>query len=419
MSYKKIIAYINAENELVSKVYNMALSYANNNVDEIFIYNYSTREEDKNNLFEIAREIDKEIDVPVILGLNIERLEDVKKALYTGAKKVVFKEKLLKNTDLITEACDRFGKENIILEIEDYTVIYEEDFTAKYASNCGGAVILKHVEMSPKLTLSLKALPVPAYIRDSLVRNSINDILELNTLGIMTNYYEKKNITPVKRALRADNIDVSLFESSVPFSALKTNAEGLVPVIVQDYKNDEVLMLAYMNEEAFDKTMESGYMTYFSRSRNELWLKGETSGHYQFVKKALVDCDNDTLLFKVKQLGAACHTGNRSCFYTQLASKEYDETNPTLVFNEVFDVIKDRKENPRVGSYTNYLFDKGIDKILKKCGEEATEMVIAAKNPDSEELKYEISDFLYHMMVLMVECGLDWEDITRELANRK
>lgn len=419
MGCKKIIAYINAENELVSKVYTMALNYANNNVDEIFIYNYSTREEDKNSLFEIAREIDKEIDVPVFLGLNVERLEDVKKALYTGAKKVVFKEKLMKDTTVLKEAIERFGKENIVLEIEDYTVIFEDDFAAKYVANSAGSVILKHVVMSPKLTQYLENLPIAAYIRDSLVRNSINDVLELNTIGIMTNYYEKKNIIPVKRALRADGIDVNIFESQIPFSALKTNSDGLVTVVVQDYKNDEVLMVAYMNEEAFDKTMESGYMTYFSRSRNELWLKGETSGHYQFVKKVMVDCDNDTLLFKVKQLGAACHTGNRSCFFTEIASKEYDETNPTLVFNEVFDVIKDRKDNPKVGSYTNYLFDKGIDKILKKCGEEATEIVIAAKNPDSEELKYEISDFLYHMMVLMVECGLDWEDITKELANRK
>lgn len=419
MGCKKIIAYINAENELVSKVYTMALNYANNNVDEIFIYNYSTREEDKNSLFEIAREIDKEIDVPVFLGLNVERLEDVKKALYTGAKKVVFKEKLLKDTKLLKEAIERFGKESVVLEIEDYTVIFNDDFASKYVSTCGGAVILKHVVMSPKLTMYLNELPVQAYIRDSLVRNSINDIMELNTLGIMTNYYEKKNIIPVKRALRADGIDVNIFESTMPFSAFTTNSDGLIPVVVQDYKNDEVLMVAYMNEEAFDKTMESGYMTYYSRSRKELWLKGETSGHYQFVKKVMVDCDSDTLLFKVKQLGAACHTGNRSCFFTELASKEYDETNPTLVFNEVFDIIKDRKENPKVGSYTNYLFDKGIDKILKKCGEEATEIVIAAKNPDSEELKYEISDFLYHMMVLMVECGLDWEDITKELANRK
>ena len=125
-----------------------------------------------------------------------------------------------------------------------------------------------------------------------------------------------------------------------------------------------------------------------------------------------------SLVAKVAQVGAACHTGSRSCFYRSIMKKEYDETNPLKVFEDVFAVIQDRKLHPKEGSYTNYLFDKGIDKILKKVGEEATEIVIAAKNPDPEEIKYEISDFLYHVMVLMAEKGVTWEDITRELAQR-
>ena len=131
-----------------------------------------------------------------------------------------------------------------------------------------------------------------------------------------------------------------------------------------------------------------------------------------------MDCDNDTLLAKVHQIGAACHTGKRSCFYRTILKKEYDETNPLKVFEDVYGVIEDRKIHPKEGSYTNYLFDKGIDKILKKVGEEATEIIIAAKNPDPEEIKYEISDFLYHVMVLMAERGVTWEDITKELARR-
>ena len=194
---------------------------------------------------------------------------------------------------------------------------------------------------------------------------------------------------------------------------------GLIPVVVQDYRTNEVLMVAYMNEESYAKTIECGKMTYYSRSRQELWLKGDTSGHYQYVKKLMLDCDNDTILAKVRQVGAACHTGSRTCFFKELAKKEYIETNPLTVLLEDYKIIMDRKENPKEGSYTNYLFDKGIDKILKKCGEEATEIVIAAKNPDSEELKYEIADFLYHMMVLMVECDIDWSDITKELVNRR
>ncbi len=210
-----------------------------------------------------------------------------------------------------------------------------------------------------------------------------------------------------------------LFESLIDFSEFKLSGNGLVPVVVQDYRTSEVLMMAYMNEESYNKTIETGRMTYFSRSRQELWIKGETSGHYQYVKSLMLDCDNDTILARVHQVGAACHTGSYSCFFKKLAEKDYIETNPLKILEEDYNIIVDRKNNPKEGSYTNYLFDKGIDKILKKCGEEASEIIIAAKNEGSEELKYEIADFLYHMMVLMAECGLDWEDITRELANRR
>ena len=221
-----------------------------------------------------------------------------------------------------------------------------------------------------------------------------------------------------KQELGALGLPVDILKSSISWRDFKTNADGLVPVIIQDYKTSEVLMLAYMNEQAFADTLRTGKMHYYSRSRKSQWLKGETSGHFQYVKSLQLDCDNDTILAKVHQIGAACHTGSRSCFFQTLAEKETKETNPLKVFEDVFAVIQDRKNHPKEGSYTNYLFDKGIDKILKKVGEEATEIVIAAKNPDPEEIKYEISDFLYHVMVLMAERGVTWEDITEELANR-
>ena len=207
-------------------------------------------------------------------------------------------------------------------------------------------------------------------------------------------------------------------DCNMEWSEFKLGPDGLVPVVVQDYRTDEVLMAAYMNEEAFQKTIETGKMTYWSRSRQELWVKGLTSGHFQYVKELVVDCDLDTILAKVSQTGAACHTGNKSCFFHEIAKTDYKNTNPLKVFEQVYEVIADRKAHPKEGSYTNYLFEKGIDKILKKVGEEATELVIAAKNPDPEEIKYEMSDLLYHAMVLMVERGVTWEDITAELANR-
>lgn len=196
----------------------------------------------------------------------------------------------------------------------------------------------------------------------------------------------------------------------------KFDDKGLVCAIAQDVYTGEVLMQAYMNKEAIDKTISTGIAHYYSRSRQCLWKKGETSGHIQKVKKILCDCDSDCLLLLIEQVGAACHTGNRSCFFTQL--KEFEFVPDYKVVFEDVETIRARHSNPVEGSYTNYLFDKGIDKILKKLGEEATEIVIAAKNPNPNEIKYEIADFLYHMMVLMVERGVTWEEITEELAQR-
>lgn len=229
---------------------------------------------------------------------------------------------------------------------------------------------------------------------------------------------EITNIFAHKLSFAQKGLAVNACQAAMNWSEFKLNSDGMVTVVTQDYKTNEVLMVAYMNEEAYNKTIETGKMTYWSRSRNELWVKGDTSGHFQYVKSLTADCDKDTILAKVSQAGAACHTGSYSCFFNEILKKEYNDTNPLTVFEDVYGVIADRKIHPKDGSYTNYLFDKGIDKILKKLGEEATEIVIAAKNPNVNEIKYEISDFLYHMMVLMVEKGVTWEEIMTELANR-
>ncbi len=212
---------------------------------------------------------------------------------------------------------------------------------------------------------------------------------------------------------------------------IKFDGKGLVPVIAQDFKTNEVLMMAYMNEEAFLKSMETGKVHYFSRSRNKLWLKGETSGHFQTIKSMNLDCDGDTLLVKVEQIEAACHTGHYSCFYRELnkdgiketSDKVFDEksvyADKSKILKEVYNVIIDRRINPKEGSYTNYLFEKGIDKMLKKVGEEAAEVIIASKNTDNGEVIYEISDLIYHLSVLMVERGINFDDIFDELGKRR
>lgn len=194
--------------------------------------------------------------------------------------------------------------------------------------------------------------------------------------------------------------------------------KGLVPVVVQDIKTNSVLMLAYMNRESLQITLETGNMTYFSRSRQKLWCKGETSGHYQTLKEMKIDCDGDTLLAIVSQEGPACHTGNYSCFFESLYGQG-DYSGGYGVIDKLFAVIEDRRDNPKEGSYTNYLFDKGVDKICKKIGEEASEIIIAAKNASPEEIRYESADFLYHLLVLLCERGLNPGEVFAELEKRR
>ena len=420
MSYKKIIPYINVEGEIPRNVIQLAKQYSYGGADELILYNYAKDEKSRDEFLSLAKEIAKVVDIPFVVGSYIKRLEDVKKAFYTGAAAVLVNYSKLENKAVLKEAVERFGVDKVIVE-QDMKECMEEKSRFTFLTDLGvKRVLLKHVELYGQTKKFIESAPVSIIIRDRLVRNDITSLLQLSTVeGISTNFYENKDIIKAKLLLKQNNINVNTFESKIPFSEFKVDSNGLIPVIVQDYKSDEVLMLAYMNEEAYNKTITGGKMTYYSRGRQTIWLKGETSGHYQYVKELTTDCDKDTILAKVLQIGPACHTGSPSCFFTELVRKDYRNYNPFHVFQDVYDVILDRRKNPKEGSYTNYLFDKGIDKILKKCGEEATEITIAAKNPGTEELRYEIADYLYHLMVLMAECGLDWSDITNELAHRK
>lgn len=419
MSYKKIIPYINAENEIATKVLQQAREYSYGGADELFVYNYSKDEKSREEFLSLAKELIKEVDIPLLIGCYVERLEDIKKAIYTGAEAVIVKYALLNNKALLKDATERFGSAKLTVEL-DMQEYMEEALYHKLAEDKVGKVLLKHITLSELTKNRIESSSIPVIIRDSLIRNDISSLLGMsNVIGVSTNFYENKDIMKAKFAVKAEGIEVNSFDSKLDFKEFKLDVNGLIPVVVQDYRSNKVLMLAYMNEEAYNKTVVTGRMTYYSRSRQCLWTKGETSGHFQYVKELSLDCDKDTILAKVHQVGPACHTGSESCFFTELVKKEYKNIDPFHIFKDVYEVILDRRRNPKEGSYTNYLFDKGLDKILKKCGEEATEITIAAKNPGAEELRYEIADYLYHMMVLMVECGLSWEDITTELAHRK
>jgi len=211
----------------------------------------------------------------------------------------------------------------------------------------------------------------------------------------------------------------------VPIEQIKFDERGLVPVVVQDANTRQVLTLAYMNAESLKRTLETKETWFFSRSRASLWHKGETSGHTQRVMDILVDCDNDALTVLVSPNGPACHTGAQSCFHSQLQEPDRPQENadgmPDLgaVLSELYALIESRKSDRPEGSYTAYLFDQGLDKILKKVGEESSETIIAAKNKDASLLAGEVSDLLYHLLVLMVERGVTLEQVREELTRRR
>ena len=198
-------------------------------------------------------------------------------------------------------------------------------------------------------------------------------------------------------------------------TSLKFDERGLIPAIVIDTETRRVLMLAYMNEESLRLSMEKGLTCFYSRSRQQLWLKGETSGNYQHIVSITADCDRDTLLVEVRKDGPACHLGTESCFSDVIF--EGDEP-PAFQYEDLMEMLRGRRDNPKEGSYTTYLFQKGLDKMLKKVGEETTEVIIAAKDHDRANTIYEIGDLMYHVMVLMIEAGISLDDVKREMASR-
>ncbi len=213
-------------------------------------------------------------------------------------------------------------------------------------------------------------------------------------------------------------------------SNLKFDQQGLIPAIIQDVETKEVLMMAYMNRESLKETIRSGRTCFWSRSRQELWWKGESSGHIQLVEEINYDCDGDTLLIQVEQKGGACHTGHKSCFYRGIKREKevekvfdpkevYKNSLDAEILAEVYQVIENRRNNPKEGSYTSTLYQKGENAFLKKIGEEATEVVMAAKEDDIDEIIYEVADLSYHLMVMMVYYGVELKDIYQELDNRR
>ena len=412
----KAVKWFDDKTVVSDDVISLAKYYSDHGADELIVFDLSDSDEEHDEAIDLMKRMNRIIRIPMIAGGNVKRQEDVKKILYAGAKRAILNFSKQDSPKLMEDAAKRFGKEKIAVSLHDFDALFKHQH--KIEECCGEIVFMHRLDLDSVMNVT----DIPCVIlTDTMDERELFKILKCPGVKGLSGQYVSQtdmDLSTFKEKCTAQDIKITSFESIMEFSQFKTNEQGLIPVVVQHFKTQEVLMLAYMNEEAFNQTIKTGRMTYYSRSRQTLWVKGETSGHFQYVKSLTIDCDLDTLLAKVDQVGAACHTGNPTCFFQPLAGTDYDENNPLKIFESVYSTILDRKEHPKEGSYTNYLFDKGIDKILKKVGEEATEVVIAAKNPNPEEVKYELSDFLYHAMVLMVEKGISWEDIIKELADR-
>ena len=323
-------------------VMSIAQHYSNNGADELLIFDLSDDDADHEQSLNLIRQISRVIDIPMSGGGHIKNLEDVKKLLYAGCQQVFLNYAKAANIELTEEVSKRFGKEKIAICTDSFAQLQANKARVnEYTSR----VILLCDEVDVRTTARLVEVPVlPVSTRAD--RHGLLKLLMLdNICGVCGDTFSDLNedLMAAKLEAKKHGVEINTFESKMSWNELKLNSDGMIPVVVQDYKNLEVLMVAYMNREAFEKTVESGKMTYWSRSRNELWQKGATSGHVQYVKQLSIDCDNDTILAKVQQIGAACHTGNRSCFYREILKKDYHETNPAIVFDHLYKLIEDRR----------------------------------------------------------------------------
>ncbi|MGN0240941.1 MAG: bifunctional phosphoribosyl-AMP cyclohydrolase/phosphoribosyl-ATP diphosphatase HisIE [Candidatus Weimeria sp.] len=424
MEQKNIVATIYLKNGMAVKnpkdfsepcdAINLASRYNDSGVDKIFLIDLSDDENEHLTNIKTIRNINRSIDVKTAAGGNIKRLDDVKLYFFAGCLEVVLNGGKQDTLELVKEAANRFGKDRILVSVDNVNFAFK---TRDYIKDCVHELIL----MDSDLATGIENITSTPYILrlDDYDLDKITELLKSESIrGIYGDFINDDNtdIMQLKSTLSDRGISMDNFEPKLHWSDLKTNSDGLVPVIAQDYQTGQVYMLAYMNEEAFDTTIRIGKMTYWSRSRQELWTKGLTSGHIQYVKSLTADCDYDTILAKISQVGGiACHTGAPSCFFNNIIKKEYIDRSPRKIFeNKLNQIIKERNEDSDVKE----IFDQGIDGILSKIGEETAEVIIAGKDSNKSDIVREVTDLIVNLMFLMSDNEITWDDITTELATR-
>ena len=460
MGIKRIITCLDIDNGRVVKGVNfinlkdagdpvvIAKAYNEQGADEIVLLDINASYEKRGTMLRLVKKVANIVSIPLTVGGGIRTVEDFRQMLEMGADKVSIGSAAVKNPNLILETSRKFGSKKVVIaidvkKVDDEYHVYiqggkkdtglEAISWAKEVEKLGAGEILLtsmdadgtkkgyDIEITKKIS---DAVDIPVIASGGA--GKMEDFLEAFTIGgahaalaASLFHFKEVDIGELKDYLYGEGVNIRRGKGDMELlKEIKFDEKGLIPAIVQDIKTKEVLMMAYMNEESLKKTLETNKTWFWSRSRQELWNKGATSGNIQKVVQVDYDCDGDSLLVLVEQKGVACHTGERSCFYNSIYKTTEEGAVGSEVLEQLYKIIDDRKVNPVEGSYTKYLFDKGIDKILKKIGEESAEVIIAAKNPDKEAIVYETSDLIYHLFVLLREKGIPLEDIYKELRSR-
>ena len=438
----------------------LAKFYSDNSVDELVFYDITASNEERKTSLEFVERVARVINIPFSAGGGVSTIEDFKYILRKGADKVSVNSAAVRNPQLIREASMAFGSQCVVLSMDvkkndegswsvyvkggrEKTELDAIDWAVTAAELGTGEIVVNSIdedgmkngydiELLSKITSAVN-IPVIAsggagkkeHFLDVLQKTGVDGVLAASVF-----HFGEIKVPELKQYLKENGAEIRMPEAApqkkespsaadADISMISFGKDGLVPCICQDAKTGAVLMLAYMNEQSLRLTLEKKRAVYYSRSRSELWEKGATSGNTQKVRAIYYDCDADALLIKVEQTGNACHTGEYSCFFNAVFDDlGVSADSGSSVFRELYATVIGRKNDPSEGSYTNYLFDKGLDKILKKVGEEAAETIIAAKNQDRQELIGETGDLIYHLTVMLAEKGISMDEIEQELKSR-
>ena len=438
----------------------LAKFYSDNSVDELVFYDITASNEERKTSLEFVERVARVINIPFSAGGGVSTIEDFKYILRKGADKVSVNSAAVRNPQLIREASMAFGSQCVVLSMDvkkndegswsvyvkggrEKTELDAIEWAITAAELGAGEIVVNSIdedgmkngydlELLSRIT-SVVNIPVIAsggagkkeHFLDALQKTGVDGVLAASVF-----HFGEIKVPELKQYLKENGAEIRMPEAApqkldstlagnADISMISFGKDGLVPCICQDAKTGAVLMLAYMNEQSLRLTLEKKRAVYYSRSRSELWEKGATSGNTQKVRAIYYDCDADALLIKVDQTGNACHTGEYSCFFNAVFDDlGVSADSGSSVFRELYATVIGRKNDPSEGSYTNYLFDKGLDKILKKVGEEAAETIIAAKNQDRQELIGETGDLIYHLTVMLAEKGISMDEIEQELKSR-